>query len=87
MKAQDESTSSSPLGRHYGHYKAVLDHNDIFIVHAQMMSLPWLVGFTPHRWELVIDCMLEKVSGVPKNDRLRHIIIVEGDMNAALKII
>eukprot|EP00957_Ditylum_brightwellii_P090845 6917731-Ditylum_brightwellii.AAC.1 len=87
MKAQDESTSSSPLGRHYGHYKTVLDHNDICMVHAQMMSLPWLVGFTPHRWELAIDCTLEKDPGVPKIDRLHLIVIVEEDMNATFKII
>jgi hypothetical protein len=87
MRVQDESTSSSPSGRHYGHYKAVLGHDDICTVHARMMSMPWLAGFTPSRWERAIDCMLEKDPGNPKIGRLRLIVIVEGDMNGTLKII
>eukprot|EP00957_Ditylum_brightwellii_P201248 15324767-Ditylum_brightwellii.AAC.1 len=29
MKIQNESTNSSPFGRHYSHYKAILDHDDL----------------------------------------------------------
>ena len=87
MKTQDESTSSSPLGWHYGHYNAVLDHDDICMVHAQMMPLPWLVWFTPHRWEWASDYMLKKISDILKMDKLCLIVVVEGDMNATLKII
>eukprot|EP00957_Ditylum_brightwellii_P151126 11507438-Ditylum_brightwellii.AAC.1 len=87
MQVQDETTSSSPSGHHYGHYKTILGHNDLCNVHAQMMSMPWLAGFTPLRWERAIDCMLEKDPGSPKIGRLRLIVIVEGDMNGTLKII
>eukprot|EP00957_Ditylum_brightwellii_P184577 14057768-Ditylum_brightwellii.AAC.1 len=52
-----------------------------------MMSLPFLVGFTPSRWEKAIDCMLEKDPSDPKIDCLRIIVIVEGDMNAIMKVI
>eukprot|EP00957_Ditylum_brightwellii_P116055 8853463-Ditylum_brightwellii.AAC.2 len=48
FKSQDESTSSSPSGRHYGHYQAALVSDTISQVHATMMSLLFLVGFTPH---------------------------------------
>eukprot|EP00957_Ditylum_brightwellii_P002352 180405-Ditylum_brightwellii.AAC.1 len=34
MKVQNESTSSSPSGQHYGHYKAILDHDNLCLVHA-----------------------------------------------------
>eukprot|EP00957_Ditylum_brightwellii_P141632 10790072-Ditylum_brightwellii.AAC.1 len=51
------------------------------------MSMPWLTGFTPLRWEQAIDCMLKKDPGNPRIERLRLIVIVEGDMNATLKII
>eukprot|EP00957_Ditylum_brightwellii_P109723 8369533-Ditylum_brightwellii.AAC.1 len=54
-KAQNKSTSLSPLGRHYGHYRAILDHDDICLVHTQMMSLPYIAGFTPSRWEKAIE--------------------------------
>eukprot|EP00957_Ditylum_brightwellii_P145567 11083844-Ditylum_brightwellii.AAC.1 len=51
-----------------------------------MMSIPWLVGFTPSHWEKAIACMLEKDQGNPWLHRLRLIVIVEADMNATLKI-
>eukprot|EP00957_Ditylum_brightwellii_P212126 15366999-Ditylum_brightwellii.AAC.1 len=87
LKVQNESTSSSPSGWHYGHYKAVIDHDNLCLVHARMMSIPWLAGFTPTRWERAIDCMLEKDPVNPMIDRLWLIVIVEADMNATLKII
>eukprot|EP00957_Ditylum_brightwellii_P053949 4086544-Ditylum_brightwellii.AAC.1 len=51
------------------------------------MSMPYLSGFTPSRWEKAIDCMLEKDPGDSKSERLCIIVIVEGDMNGSLKII
>eukprot|EP00957_Ditylum_brightwellii_P103840 7910022-Ditylum_brightwellii.AAC.1 len=51
MKIQNKSTSFSLSDRHYGHYKAFLDHDNLCLVHAQMMFIPWLAGFTPSCWE------------------------------------
>eukprot|EP00957_Ditylum_brightwellii_P123640 9425938-Ditylum_brightwellii.AAC.1 len=79
--------SSSPSGRHYGHYRAALVSESISLVHAWMMSLPFLVGFTLSRWEEDINCMLERDPGDPKIDRLRIIVIVEDNMNAIMKVI
>eukprot|EP00957_Ditylum_brightwellii_P024137 1819978-Ditylum_brightwellii.AAC.1 len=58
-KAQMESTISSPSGQHYGHYKAILNHDDL---------------------------CLTKLA-VPTLECLHIIVIVERDMNAALKLI
>eukprot|EP00957_Ditylum_brightwellii_P025102 1900120-Ditylum_brightwellii.AAC.1 len=77
MKVQNESTSSSPSGLHYDHYKAILDNDNLCLVHAQMMSMMYLASFTPKHWEKVIDCMLEKDPGNPKMERLCLIFIVE----------
>eukprot|EP00957_Ditylum_brightwellii_P193062 14700349-Ditylum_brightwellii.AAC.1 len=52
-----------------------------------MMSIPFLVGFTPHRWQTAINVMPEKDIGRPKIMRLRIIVIVEGDMNGIMKVI
>eukprot|EP00957_Ditylum_brightwellii_P110895 8458216-Ditylum_brightwellii.AAC.1 len=52
-----------------------------------MMVLPFLLGFTPHRWQKAIDVMLEKDPGNPMITRLRIIVIVEGNMNAIMKVI
>eukprot|EP00957_Ditylum_brightwellii_P017976 1354292-Ditylum_brightwellii.AAC.1 len=80
-------TTSSPSGRHYGHYKAVLTNSSICIVHTIMMTLPFRFGFTPHRWQKAIDIMLEKDLADSKINRLRIIVIVEVDMNLIIKII
>eukprot|EP00957_Ditylum_brightwellii_P173074 13176374-Ditylum_brightwellii.AAC.1 len=52
-----------------------------------MMVLPFLLGFTPQRWQTTIDVMLEKDPGSPKISHLQIIVIVEGDMNAIMKVI
>eukprot|EP00957_Ditylum_brightwellii_P126930 9676720-Ditylum_brightwellii.AAC.1 len=51
------------------------------------MVLPFLLGFTPRRWQTAIDVMLEKDPGSPKILCLCIIVIVEGDMNAIMKVI
>ena len=87
FNSQDESTSSSPSGRHYGHYHAALVSDIISQVYASMMSIPFLMGFTPQRWQTAIDVMLKKDIGSPKITCLCIILIVEGDMNAIMKVI
>eukprot|EP00957_Ditylum_brightwellii_P162015 12334813-Ditylum_brightwellii.AAC.1 len=71
----------APSGCHYGHYRAALVCEIISQVHATMMSILFLVGFTPHQWQTAIDVMLEKDTGRHRITRLRIIAIVEGDMN------
>eukprot|EP00957_Ditylum_brightwellii_P161169 12271836-Ditylum_brightwellii.AAC.1 len=51
------------------------------------MSIPFLVGFTLHRWQTAIDVMLEKDTSRPRITRLRIIVILEGDMNGIMKVI
>eukprot|EP00957_Ditylum_brightwellii_P152431 11603936-Ditylum_brightwellii.AAC.1 len=52
-----------------------------------MMVLPFLLGFSPQQWQTAIDVMLEKDPGSPKISRLQIIVIVEGNMNAIMKVI
>jgi hypothetical protein len=63
-----EKTSSSPSGRHVGHYLACIDLNDelsvlFAAVHAAMMSITLAEGFCPERSRQAIDIMLEKIQG------------------------
>jgi hypothetical protein len=46
-KAASENTSSSPSGRHIGHYKAVLDDPILVQLHSRMISIPFQAGFAP----------------------------------------
>eukprot|EP00957_Ditylum_brightwellii_P137685 10496559-Ditylum_brightwellii.AAC.1 len=51
------------------------------------MALPFFLGFTPQQWQTAIDVMLEKEPGSHKISRLCIIIMVEGNMNAIVKVI
>jgi hypothetical protein len=62
-KSAKEATSSSPSGRHIGHYKAVVADPVLTKMHAAMMSIPFQTGIVPEQWQKVTDIMLEKTAG------------------------
>jgi hypothetical protein len=85
-----EKISSSPFGRHVGHYLACTDMKDevsglLAAVHAAMMSIPLAEGVCPERWRQAIDIMLEKIPGVPRINKLRIIQLLEADLNQVLR--
>jgi len=82
-----EGTSSSPSGRHIGHYKAILKDPTLVQMHSQMMSIPFQVGFAPQCWTKVTDIMLEKEVNNPRCHRLRILALFESDLNHAKRII
>jgi hypothetical protein len=86
-KAAKEATSSSPSGRHIGHYKAILKDPTLTALHATMMSIPFQVGIVPDRWNRVTDIMLEKTAGDSRCHRLRIIALFESDLNHAKRIL
>jgi hypothetical protein len=51
--------------------KAVLSE-DLTKLHSIMMSIPLLAGFSPTRWQQIIDVMLEKKGGRPSNPQATH---------------
>jgi hypothetical protein len=86
-KVAKENTSSSPSGRHIGHYKAILKDQTLTALHAAMMSIPFQVGIIPDRWKRVTDIMLEKTAGDSRCHRLRIIALFESDLNHAKRIL
>jgi hypothetical protein len=70
LKRQCKTTSSLPSGRHYGHYKVLLENEEMLQTHSIMMTLPFQHSFTPSRWLKAVDVMLEKDPGSPKINRL-----------------
>jgi hypothetical protein len=86
-KVSKESTSSSPSGHHIGHYKAVVQDPTLAQLHSQMMSFPFIHGFSPDRWKRVTDIMLEKEQGNSRCHRLRILALFESDFNQAKRIV
>ena len=87
VKDWKESTSTSPSGRHLGHYHTAILDDDVAILHTQLLNLPIANGFAPERWTHSVTPLIEKDSGRPYLTRLRVIHLFEADYNLFLKII
>ena len=81
-----ESTESSPSGRHIGHYKAVLQRDDMVEMLVAMINIGIASGHALERWKHTVSVMLEKDKGSPKLDRLRIIQLFEADYNFFLSL-
>jgi hypothetical protein len=69
-KKPKEQTSSSISGLHYGHYKAAAMDDTLSEIHMLMTELA-VTGASPFaRWETGLSCMLEKMAGVIKVEKL-----------------
>jgi hypothetical protein len=79
-----ERTSSSPSGRHYGHYRTLLRAPEILSCITALTNFCFRWGVTMKRWETVIQPLIPKDPGIPKLGRLRRIALLEADLNIAL---
>jgi hypothetical protein len=86
-KWAQENTSSSPSGRHVGHYKAIVKDPNLVSLHTTMMNIPFQVGITPDRWTRVTNIMLEKDAGSARCHQLRILALFESDFNHAKRIL
>lgn len=97
-----EATSTSPSGKHLGHYKSLLSidsfasqytdadpdpGSSILEVLYQVAASAFMSGVTLKRWENITTCMIEKLPGVPKINKLRVIHLYEADYNLINKLI
>ena len=97
-----EGTSTSPSGRHLGHYKVLLcsDNNEakytdenmdprdkIMRVYYNIVIAALNMGISIDRWQNCTTTMIKKQPGNPKINKLRVIHLYEADYNAILKII
>lgn len=103
MRVWDEQTSTSPSGRHLGHYKALLmaDGQDHTYNKQNNVNPRWALqrvyfhialaatrqGNTLKRWCQSSTMMLEKTPGQPRIHKLRVIHIFEADYNLMLKLL
>ena len=53
-----------------GHYKATTTDEHLSATHSRIMSIPYMVSFSPSHWRKAIDIMLEETAGDPKVHQL-----------------
>ena len=87
FKRLSENLSSSPSGRHIGHYKVVIGDEELCTLYARIISIPFKHGLTLPWWTAVVQVILEKTKGCARIDKLRVIQLLEADLNMALWII
>jgi hypothetical protein len=87
VKKWKECTSTSPSGRHLGHYRTAILDDHVAALHTDMLNLPIQYGFSPKRWTQSVTPMIEKDEGKPYLTRLRVIHLFEADYNLFLKIL
>ena len=96
-KKWNEKTTTSPSGRHLGHFHALFrafsykdddekkeieKMRDVIIeMHHLMLTIAISNGFVYNRWKTIVTQMIEKVPGCPKISRLRVIHLYECDLN------
>ena len=96
-KRWKERTSTSPSGRHLGHFHALFrptkakDDKDreriesireeIIEMHTNMLQTAYDNEHVYKRWEYILTCMLGKDNGIPRIHRLRVIHLYECDLN------
>ena len=81
-----ESTSTSPSGRHLGHYKALTQDPEMLDCLAKFLDIAVSRGISLPRWQNAVNVMIEKDKVNPKLNRLRIIHLFEADYNLFLKL-
>jgi hypothetical protein len=76
-----ESTSSAKLAVHFGHWKALAKNWMLVDFICTQLNLIAQTGSTPSRWGVGLQVLLEKVPGMSLVDKLRAILLMEGDFN------
>jgi hypothetical protein len=76
-----ESTSSTLLAVHFGHWKALIESLHLVKFICKQLNLIARCGIPPSRWSNGLQVLLEKVLGVSLVDKLRAILLMEGNFN------
>ena len=94
-----ESTSTSPSGKHLGHYKALLSlgleqdppikplADAIIELQLQLSNMALTYGHVYERWKNIVSVMIEKKPGLFLLEKLRTIHLFEADYNWLLGLI
>ena len=76
-----ERTTTSPSGRHLGHYRSLVQDPILRNCFTQFMNIIIATGITPYRWGNAVNVLIEKDAGQPKINLLRIIHLFEANYN------
>ena len=84
--AKEQTSSGDPL-LHFGHCKACASHPNLCEFEAKMRDIPFITGYSPHRWQRVVNVELLKQPDNFNVEKLRTIMLMEAAWNNNNKII
>ena len=95
LRRWKETTTTSPSGRHLGHYKSLLPPHpydiqefkktqagQILSVHLAILNFCATTGYSLHRWQKIVTTMIPKEPNNFKIHKLRVIHLYEADLTA-----
>jgi hypothetical protein len=77
----DESTLSAWSRINFGHWKAICKLDELTTLMCTQLNLLAATGIPPSPWGTGFQVLLEKELGVALVDKLRAILLMEGDFN------
>jgi hypothetical protein len=77
----NESTLSVWSRIHFGHWKAIGKSDELTTLTCTQLNLVAATGILPSCWGTDLQVLLEKVPGVALINKLRTILLMEGDFN------
>ena len=80
-----ECKTSSPSGRHYGHYKALAENEKLLRAVYVVLEIAIRRGIVLRRWKEVRQVLLLKDPPEVKINRFRNVTIVEADLMFIMK--
>jgi hypothetical protein len=86
-KEATERTSCGCEIFHFGTWKAGSFRETIMEMDALLTDIPLQTGYSPLRWRVDIDALLLKKAGVNLVEKLRTIVLFQGDFNYLNKYI
>ena len=81
-----ERMSTSPSGRHLGHYKAIIQHPRLLKCFVQLMNIVVPRSIAIPRWCQATNVMIEEDVGSPRIHQLRMIHLFEVNYNFFLQL-
>ena len=76
-----ERTASGPSGLHFGMWKANATVDALAEIDRALRAIPYRTGYVLQRWKRGVDVELCKKEGNYNVERLRTIVLLEGDYN------